>query len=243
MTSDVRHLLAPVEDGPLNAMLMTGTGVIHREAERVPFMVAFFKGQLSKEQYAGFLARLLPVYEALEETAAAQKEHPALGALYAPEMFRIQGLRDDIAFYMGDRDPSFVVSNTPASKAYAERIREVAGQPGWVAHQWLRYLGYVMGQELLRNLCRKGFGVTDEGLAFYAFPSIEDPKTYLRAYHEKMNALPLTFDEKMGVVDEGYRAFQLNIALTEELASDFGIGAASESETTELLEDLKAQHP
>lgn len=235
---DVRHLLEPVEDGPLNAMLMTGTGRIHREAERVPFMVAFFKGQLTREQYAEYLARLVPVYEALEETAASLQSHPTLGALYAPELFRTAGLRADISALVDDAPNG----ETPAAKAYAERVREVGGTAPWIAHQWLRYLGYVMGQELLRNLTKKSFG--DEApLAFYDFPSIGVPIDYLRGYHAKMNAIPLSFDEKMEVVDEGYRAFQLNIALTQELAADFGIGTVSEEETTELLEDLKAQHP
>ena len=239
MSSDVRHLLEPVEDGPLNAMLMAGTGKIHREAERVPFMVAFFKGELSRAQYAEYLSRLLPVYAALEETAAALADDPALGTLYAPELFRSEGLRADIAVFAPGSD---LAQETPASKAYAERIREVAGTPGWIAHQWLRYLGYVMGQELLRNLTRKSFG-DDATLAFYDFPEIGVPIEYLRGYHGKMNAIPLTPEQKMEVVDEGYRAFQLNIGLTEELAADFGIGTASESETDELLDDLKAQHP
>jgi heme oxygenase (biliverdin-producing, ferredoxin) len=238
--NEVRSLLEPVEDGPLNAMLMTGTGKIHREAERVPFMVAFFKGELSREQYAGFLSRLLPVYEALEETAEALKDHPTLGALYAPELFRTEGLRKDIAYYAPGTD---LPSETPAAKAYADRVREVSGTHGWVAHQWLRYLGYVMGQELLRKLCRNGFGVTDEGLEFYAFPSIESPRDYLLGYHARMNDLPLSLEEKMQVVDEGYRAFQLNIGVTQELATDYGIGNITEQETTELLDDLKAQHP
>ena len=36
-------------DEPLNKLMFGGSAVIHRQAERRPFMVVFFKAQLSKE--------------------------------------------------------------------------------------------------------------------------------------------------------------------------------------------------
>lgn len=230
-----------VEDGPLNAMLMGGTAVIHREAERVPFMVAFFKGELPRDAYAAYLGRLYYVYEALEGAARTLTGDAAW--MHTPELYRLEKLDKDLRFWAGD-DWRTKITPTPATKAYADRVREVAeaAPHTFVAHHWLRYLGYVLGQELLRKLVRK-YGVENEGMAFYDFPDIDDPKAYLGGYHAKMNAMPLDEAGKREVVAEGYRAFALQKELTEELAADFGVGEATQEETEQLLEDLAAEHP
>lgn len=236
----------PFATGPreaINAALMQGTAEIHREAERRPFMVAQFKGELPKEAYAAYLGRLSYVYDALEETAEVIRQDSNVGPLYSPELFRREGLEKDLTALVG---PGWrqTIPSTPASDAYAARIREIAVEhpPSWVAHQWLRYLGYVLGQGLIRGLLSKAYG-PDVPVAFYDFPDIAEPKEYLGGYHARMNAMKLSDDDVARVVAEGERAFQLQIDLTDELAREFGIGDVSEAETDELMDDLKAQHP
>lgn len=228
---------------PLNSALMQGSAVIHREAERVPFMVAFFKGELPRDAYAAYLGRLWYVYEALESSAAALREHQTLGWVYTPELFRLDKLGEDVAAYTG-ADWQQRITPTPATKAYADRVRDVAqSEPHrFVAHHWLRYLGYVLGQDILNKLVTKAYGA-EAARAFYSFPAIDDPRAYLGRYHEKMNAMPLDEEQRAAVVDEGNRAFALQIDVTEELAADFGIGDATKEETEQLLDELKAEHP
>jgi heme oxygenase len=224
---------------PLNVALMQGSAVIHREAERVPFMVAFFKGELPREAYASYLGQLRVVYEALEDAAASFKDAPEMGRFYTPELFRLESVSKDLAWFGYDDGPIL-----PSANDYADRIRVVAGtEPHrYVAHHWLRYLGYVLGQDILKKLVTKAYG-PDAARAFYAFPDIAEPKAYLGEYHQKMNSLTLDDEQRAAVVDEGNRAFALQIALTEELAGVFGIGTATAHETEALLDDLKAQHP
>lgn len=224
---------------PLNAALMQGSAVIHREAERVPFMVAFFKGELSRDAYASYLTQLRIVYEALEDVATSLKDDAEFGRFYTPELFRLEAISKDLLWYTTDDLPVL-----PSAHAYADRIRSVAStEPHrFVAHHWLRYLGYVLGQDILNKLVTKAYG-PDAARAFYAFPDIPDPKAYLGAYHQKMNTLTLDDEQRAAVVDEGNRAFALQIDLTEELASAFGIGTATREETEALLDDLKAEHP
>lgn len=228
----------------LSHKLLERSDKIHREAERRPFMVAFFKGQLPKEAYWEWLARQWFVYSALEEVDEQLKDDPAVGRMYSPELHRRESLERDLAFWIGD-DWKSGVSETPATKAYAERIREVGKDfpPAFVAHQWLRYLGNVLGQDMLKRLVANPYGVTDEGLAFYEFPEVEDPKTYLGAYHARMNSIPLDDKEKDRVADEGMKAFELNIGLTDELAADFGIATGSKEEADQFVDKLSAEHP
>lgn len=236
----------PFATGPreaLNAALMQGTAEIHREAERRPFMVAQFKGELSKDAYAAYIGRLFYVYIALEEAAENLKGHPQVGPLYSPELFRVEKLDKDLTALVGP-DWRKKIPPTPASEAYATRIREIAEEfpPAYVAHHWLRYMGYVLGQGLIRDLLRKTYG-RDVPVEFYSYPDIPEPKEYLRGYHARMNGMQLSPEEVQRVVDEGSRAFQLQIDLTDELAGDFGIGEVSAEETERLMDELNAKHP
>lgn len=238
------HEGATADPTALNAMVMGGSAVIHREAERVPFMVAFFKAELPKEAYAAYLGRLWYVYEALEDVATSFAADDPMARFNTPELFRLESLGRDVAAYAG---PSWrqLIGPSPAAKAYADRIREIAQptqQHRFVAHHWLRYLGYVLGQDILNRLTIKAYG-EDAARDFYAFPAIAEPKAYLREYHVKMNTLPLDDAQKAEVVDEGNRAFALQIDLTTELADDFGIGDPDAAETDEIMDKLAAEHP
>lgn len=228
----------------LSKMLMEGSAVVHREAERRPFMVAFFRARLPKDAYSEWLARQHTVYTALEEADDELRDHPVVGVMHSPELHRTQSLERDLDFYIG-KDWRERVKPSPAAEAYADRIRWVTQEfpPAFVAHQWLRYLGNVLAQDVLKRLVTKSFGFENEGMEFYDFPEVADSKAYLGQYHARMNSLPIDLETKKQVADEGSRAFQLNIDLTDELAQDFGIAAASSQEAEEILEELTAEHP
>jgi len=237
------HRAPRADPSALSQMLLDGTSVIHRLAERRPFMVAFFKGEIGRDAYIEWLARQATVYAALEETSDALRDDPVVGRMHSPELTRSAAIERDLAVLAGPdwRDRA---KPSAAADAYAERIRGVASEfpPAFVAHQWLRYLGNVLGQELLRKLTAKVIG-TEDGMDFYRFPEIADGRTFLRAYHERMNSMPLDDDGKRLVVEEGDRAFKLNIALTDELGAEFGFTSADQAETEALIEKLEAEHP
>jgi heme oxygenase len=89
----------------------------------------------------------------------------------------------------------------------------------------------------------KAYGLTDEGMDFFRYPDVADPRAYLAEYHARMNSMPLDADARMRVVEEGVRAFELNIDLTDELAADFGITGPGEEEADRILRELAAEHP
>lgn len=228
----------------LSHKILERTDKIHRQAERRPFMVSFFKGQIPREAYGEWILRQWYVYTALEEVDESLRDDPRVGRMYSPELHRRDSLVQDIAFWVG---PTWRAnaSESAASKAYAERIRDAAQefQPAFVAHQWLRYLGNVLGQQMLRRLVQNPYGEGEHGLSFYRFPKVTDPKNYLSEYHARMNSIPLDDAQKDRVADEGIEAFNLNIALTDELASEFGIATTTEDEANRLVDKLSAEHP
>lgn len=230
-------------DEPLNKLMFGGSAKIHRQAERRPFMVVFFKAQLPQEAYAEYLGRLWFIYSAIEDADESLKDDPVVGRMYSPELHRRAAIEADMSFIAGDawRD---LVAYSPKTKAYVERIQTVTEEfpPGFVAHQWLRYLGNVLAQPVLQRIMRKAYEFTDEGLEFCRYDKIVDPRAYLGEYHGRMNSMPLDAAGKQKVVDEANRAWQLQIDFTDELASDFGI-TATEEEAERLMAELAAEHP
>ena len=229
---------------PLSKLVREGSDVLHKKAERRPFMRVFFRSQLTKDQYSEWLGRLSYVYDALEDVARDLQGDEVWGRFYLPELFRSERIDQDLKFFVGD-DWRSRITPSPVTKEYADRIRWAGSEwrPGFVAHQWLRYLGSLSGGKVLKGLVQKAYSLPDssDGLAFYEFPEIDDAPTFLKAYHEKMNTLPLDDADKAKVVDEANRAFQFNIDLTDELAADLGIEAPPGDESSEI-DSLKHEH-
>lgn len=205
----------------LGTAIRQGTSVLHREAERRPFMRTFFRRELPRDAYAEWLRRLSFVYASLEDVTQELRDDPVVGRMFSPELHRCPAMASDLTFYLGDgwetQPPS------PVARDYAARVRECRG-PLFVPHQWLRYLGMLSGGAILRDLVGRMYDdVGAEGLDFYDFPNVEDPVAYLRAYHERMDSMHLDEATIGSLVDEANRAFTFNIDLTDELARDFGI--------------------
>jgi heme oxygenase len=208
-----------VETPPLSLQLRDGTKDAHVRAERSPFMQAFFRGQVSRDGYPELLARLLPVYEALEGDPAALARHPALSRIHHPELFRAAALREDLAFYCGP-DWAARVRPTPAVQAYVGRIGWLAEHwpVGLAAHHYTRYLGDLSGGQVIARVVRQAFAnANGGGVAFYEFRDISDIPAFKARYREGLDAMPLADGEAARLVEEANRAFDLNVGLFSEL--------------------------
>lgn len=228
----------------LSKAIFEGSAVIHRKAERRPFMVAFFKAELPRDAYIEWLGRQARVYAALEEADEALRSHPVVGRMYSPELHRTAAIDRDLTFLAGP-DWRERIKPSQATDAYVERIRWTVRElpPAYAAHQWLRYLGNVLAQEVLQRILGKAYGLTGPGTDFYRFPDVADPRGYLAAYHERLNSMPLDEETRRLVIEEGSRAFGLTIDLSDELAAEFGITGPSEEEADALLRKLAEEHP
>jgi heme oxygenase len=219
-------------DDALSTLLREQTADIHRAAERRPFMVAFFRGQLPRDAYVDWLARQRHLYATLELALdAIPEESPARGLVPAA-LYRTGRIEADLD-HLTDRSWRDHDRRTPATAAYVDRIERVAGfPPGLIAHAWLRYLGNVGGRDVLRRLAATSTGTDpddDRGLAFTDFSAVGDEVgPFFRSFHARLDTLPLDRDDTARVVAEGRTGFELNIALTDELAADHGLDRAAE---------------
>lgn len=196
----------------LSTSLREGTHDSHRLAEQTPFIRSLFQGQLSLEAYREFMLQLLHVYQALEDAHSQQRNHPLLGRLHFPALFRAEAIRRDLDYYFGGRG----WQNRPlraATAAYVQRIDALAREwpDGLVAHHYTRYLGDLSGGQAMKRVVAKMFNLSaGEGLAFYDFPQIADHAEFKEQYRALLDALPVDAGAARRIVDEANLAFQLN---------------------------------
>lgn len=200
----------------LSVQMREGSQAEHTAAETSSFMAKLLAGEINEAGYLAYLARLRPVYAALESTSWAG--HPVAGVLLDPALERLPALDADLAFWARDGLPQI---DSPAADAYARRIKAV-GAAGYVAHHYTRYLGDLSGGQAIGRILGRSYGLDRDGLAFYRFDAIPKPKPYKDAYRARLDALPLTAAEQAAVVDEVKVAFRLNQDLFEELSRDLG---------------------
>lgn len=211
----------------LSRRLRDGTRQAHVQAERSAFMGRVLKGTVSRAGYADMLESLLEIYRALE--GGLEEAADPVRALHPPALHRTEALERDLAVFRDGGLPGGEPGTGPpagerpaAAGALAERIRAVSGvsgaSGGLLSHAYVRYLGDLSGGRVLGRLVRKRFGLEgEEGVAFYAFPELDDPDGFKVRYREGLDALPLAEEEQEAVVDEARRSFAMHQALFREL--------------------------
>jgi len=109
----------------------------HKEAERMPFNVAMFKGELTKEQYAKYLLSQLEIFSAIEENF--QMPHEGLKRKYAV----IEDLKSLGVHQLEIADN--------ASLSYANYLRGL-DQETVNAHIYLNYLAIMFGGQMMKRM-------------------------------------------------------------------------------------------
>ena len=198
--------------------MMGATAELHRRAERSGVVGALLAGGATRQNYTVFLRNLLPAYEAMEHELDA---NPRTRPLIAPELSRVASIERDLVQLAG---PSWdaVVPLLPQGRAYADGVVAAARGDGGrlIAHAYTRYLGDLGGGPILRRRVSSTLHLGEGALAFFDFPAIADLRAYAAAYRLRLDNAARSFgDEPDRVVEEAVRAFQMNIALSEGVAS------------------------
>ena len=65
---------------------------------------------------------------------------------------------------------------------------------------------------------QRHFGFETNGIGFYIFDQIANPKEFKEAYREQLDAAPWDEAEQERVIDEVLRAYEFNTKLFEDLS-------------------------
>lgn len=213
------------DDSPTGARfsdaLRAGTSEDHRKAEASAYARALLRGELDLRGYAALAGQLHAVYRVLEDASDAMRDDPIAGRFVFDELRRGPALERDLLFLLGSnwRD---AIEPLPATVEYCNRLREVAFSwpGGFVAHHYTRYLGDLSGGQSIRRVVERTFALSDgNGVQFYCFPEIEDPKAFKATYREVLDHAGWSADERRRIIDESSVAFRHNGEMLHQLSS------------------------
>lgn len=192
----------------------------HQHAEHSRFMQDLLAGRLGVDRYADLVAQHHFAYQVLEEAERSVADDP-IGAGFAfPALHRGPALASDLTALLGP-DWAEQVAPTAETTAYCERMREVctgwAG--GFVAHQYVRYLGDLSGGQVIRRIVDRTYGFErSEGTSFYVFEELGDLKAFKEGYRRRLDCAPWSGDERERIVAEVVEAYRHNTAVLDGLS-------------------------
>ena len=207
---------------PLSQALRSATRAVHERAHHSSYMAELLGGRLPLDSYALLVEQYWAIYGALEAVGDAMLGDPAGHPFVIDELRRVPGLRTDLDRLRG---PGWEQRLTvlPATAAYVERLR-TRSAAGYVAHHYTRYLGDLAGGQMVRKLLERTYAITGQGAAFYDFSALGSPSAFRTRYRELLDTAEL---DGRQVVDEALHAFELNIAVLNEMAEATGLPAAA----------------
>jgi heme oxygenase (biliverdin-producing, ferredoxin) len=216
---------------PFSARLRAASWPEHQGAESQRYISALVAGDLDLDGYARLVVQHHAIYQALESVAETMRTDPVAGDFVDDALTRLPALVADLEFLLGP-DWRQRIEPDPETTAYVERIRRVGGSPaGFVAHHYTRYLGDLSGGLYIGRAVAKRYGLTDgDGVAFYRFDGIADPKAYKNAYRAKLDAIDLTEAELAGLVDEVLVAYRHNVEVFTGLSRHVPAGLPTDRE-------------
>ena len=202
------------------------TRELHARAERSGVIAAILAGQATRLDYAIYLRNILPVYQAMEPALERQRDRPGIGALVPPSLFRAASIQADLECLAG---PGWadVLPQVRAGQQYAARVARAGGGDGGmlIAHAYTRYLGDLNGGQIMRRQLVRLFGSDFTAVRFLEFPAIADTSGFAAAFRAALDAAANQLADPDAVVQEAAIAFELNIAVSQEVA---GLQSASQ---------------
>ncbi len=191
----------------------------HSGSEHSGFMADLMQGKGTRDDYVALVVQHWYIYEALESAAERMRRDPVAATFISDKLTRLPALEADLEFLIGP-DWRERIEPLPTTQRYVDRINAVGATwaGGFVAHHYTRYLGDLSGGLFIGRLMARQFGFDTNGIGFYIFGDIADPKAFKDVYREQLNAAPWDAEEQERVIEEVLVAYQFNTDLFTDLA-------------------------
>ncbi|PPF79742.1 biliverdin-producing heme oxygenase [Subtercola sp. Z020] len=191
------------------------------------FMTDLISGKGHRNDYIALVAQHFFIYEAIEAAAERMKNDPVAAAFLSPKLTRLPAITEDLRFLLGE-DWADRITPLPTTARYVARITEVGAtwSGGFIAHHYTRYLGDLSGSQFIRTLMQRRFGFETNGVGFYLFADIAQPREFKQTYRAQLDAVDWSDAERERVIDEVLVAYSFNTALFLELAQAKAAAAA-----------------
>ncbi len=178
-------------------------------------------GKGTRDDYIALVVQHYFIYEALESVQPVFANNATAVPFISAQLTRLPALEADLEFLLGAqwRDE---ISPLPATERYVKRIHEVAAEGwagGFVAHHYTRYLGDLSGGQAISRLMQRQFGFETNGVGFYLFDQIAEPKHFKETYRDQLDSADWDAAERERVIDEVVAAYRFNTELFLDLAA------------------------
>ena len=208
-----------------SSALRERSSTAHASSEHAGFMADLVRGDGTRDDYIALTAQHWFIYQALEAAADRMRNDPVARVFISDKLTRLPALEADLEFLIGP-DWRDRIAPLPSTQRYVDRINEVGSTwaGGFVAHHYTRYLGDLSGGQFIA----RQFGFETNGIGFYVFDDIADPRAFKDVYREQLDAAPWDADEQERVIDEVLRAYQFNTDVFVDLAAAKASGSIAE---------------
>lgn len=204
---------------PFSTALRERSGSAHSGSEHSGFMADLLSGRGTREDYIALVTQHWYIYAALETATERMRHDPVAAPFISDRLTRLPALEADLEFLVGP-DWREQIQPLPSTERYVARINRVGATwpGGFVAHHYTRYLGDLSGGLHIGKVVARRFGFETNGIGFYIFDDIADPRAFKDVYRTQLDEAPWDDAEKERVIDEVLLAYRFNTELFEELA-------------------------
>jgi heme oxygenase (biliverdin-producing, ferredoxin) len=192
------------------------TKALHTQAERSGMIAEILQGRGTRTGYALLLRNLLPVYATMEAELLRHHGSLGVGTIVSPELNRAAAIEFDLG-QLTDNWSELPLLPAAADYAAAISAASVGSGQRLIAHAYARYLGDLSGGQIIKRLLARSLDLPATALSFYEFPAISDIAAFKASYRAAIEQAGDELDDFDGVVEEGARAFELNIDLSVAL--------------------------
>lgn len=199
--------------------LRSRTWPSHSESEGASFIRDLMSGKGTRDDYISMLIQHYFIYDALESVEQDHRDDPIAAMFIDRKLTRMPAIISDLEHLLGSewREQAHPL---PTTRSYVERLNTVARSwvGGFIAHHYTRYLGDLSGGQMISRILQRDYGFDTNGVGFYLFADISDPKQFKNHYRSQLDQLPWSQEELDRVIDEVGLAYQLNTELFIDLA-------------------------
>ena len=205
---------------PFSQVLRERTWTSHGDSEGADFMKDLMTGEGTRDDYIALVAQHFFIYDALESSAERFAGDAVAERFITASLTRVEAIQRDLEFLMG-ADWRDQITPLPTTERYVDRLRVIADEGwigGFVAHHYTRYLGDLSGGQFIRTLMQRQFGFETNGVGFYLFDKIDDPRQFKETYRDQLDAVDWDAAERERVIAEVLAAYRFNTELFVDLA-------------------------
>jgi len=206
---------------PFSQALRERTWSGHDDNAGDTFMRDLMQGKGTRDDYIALVVQHYFIYEALEQAEPRFIDDPDAARFISPHLTRLPALEQDLDFLLGP-DWRGQITALPSTERYVDRIREIEAEGwagGFVAHHYTRYMGDLSGGQAIGRLMQRHFGFETNGVGFYLFDQIANPKAFKETYREQLDAVGWDEAERERVIDEVLLAYRFNSELFHDLSA------------------------